>query len=188
MIPKANKPAVAPRPGAPGKPAAAPTRNAYRDAFLKGTGPAESAEVLFARCAELQDALEALRVRYEQFFLGLSRHPPRREHALLKSELLRLRSGFLRNTGVKFRATSSTTACWPTTACGNGPSGRWRTAPTDAIPSAPAGARKAQEARKRARPRASSMRWRSAFRRPRLRSPRLPSPPRRPAADSATRP
>ena len=61
---------------------------------------------LMARCAELDAALEALKVRYEQYFLGLHRLPPSEEHALVRSGILRLRSSPGRNTAVRFRAQS----------------------------------------------------------------------------------
>ncbi|WP_373047592.1 MXAN_5187 C-terminal domain-containing protein [Vulgatibacter sp.] len=82
-----------------------PSRNAYRAAFEQATQVASSAQTL-ERCAEVEAAVEALRVRYEQFFLGLTRKPPNEDHALVRSAVLQLRSGFVRNTSARFRVQS----------------------------------------------------------------------------------
>lgn len=80
-------------------------KNQYRKDFDRGT-TAESPEVQMARCADLEEAVEVLRVHYEHYFLGLVRKEPNKERDLLKTEVLRLKSSFLRNTGVKFRVAS----------------------------------------------------------------------------------
>jgi len=82
-----------------------PTRNAYRAAFEQATNVASATETL-GRCAEVEAAVEALRVRYEQFFLGLSRLPPSDDHALVRSAVLQLRHSFVRNTSARFRVQS----------------------------------------------------------------------------------
>lgn len=79
--------------------------NAYRAAFDAATRHATATETL-ARCAELEAAVEALRVRYEQYFLGLTRRAPAEDHALVRSALIRLRQSFVRNTSARFRMQS----------------------------------------------------------------------------------
>src|SRR5687768_16619635 len=81
------------------------SKNQYRKDFDKGT-VTESPEVQMARCADLEESTEVLRVHYEHYFLGLVRKEPNKERDLLKAEILRLKSSFLRNTGVKFRVMS----------------------------------------------------------------------------------
>jgi len=80
-------------------------QNAYRAAFEQATQIASSAETL-ERCAEVEAAVEALRVRYEQYFLGLTRTPPLDDHKLVRSAVLRLRQAFVRNTSARFRVQS----------------------------------------------------------------------------------
>lgn len=81
-------------------------RNDYREAFLKGTGQKQSTDEVLARTGELEAALEALKVSYEHFFLGLTRHTPRREHDVLRSSIVQLRGAFVRNTTARFRLNS----------------------------------------------------------------------------------
>lgn len=82
-----------------------PESNAYRIAFEEGTRFSTAVETM-QRCAELEQAIEALRVRYEQYFLGLTRLPPSEDHALVRSAVLRLRQSFVRNTSARFRVQS----------------------------------------------------------------------------------
>lgn len=89
----------------PKNPADKSPRNAYREAFEAGTKQSASPETL-ARCAELEAAVDSLKVRYEQYFLGLSRLPPLEDHALIRSALIQLRASFVRNTSARFRVQS----------------------------------------------------------------------------------
>lgn len=52
---------------------------------------------------ELEAEVEALRTRYEQFFLGLARVPPAEEHQRVRSALVRLRAASPRSAPVRFR-------------------------------------------------------------------------------------
>lgn len=58
------------------------------------------------RCGELEGALEGLKSRYEQFFLGMVRLPPADEHAAVRRAIERFRTTSGRNTSVRFRAQS----------------------------------------------------------------------------------
>lgn len=71
----------------------------------KGT-TSESTEQQMARCKDLEEAIEVLRTHYEHYFLGLVRQEPHRERDLLKKEIIRFKSSFIRNTAVKFRVAS----------------------------------------------------------------------------------
>lgn len=66
----------------------------------------ESSDDVQRECAEIEDALAVLRASYEQFFLGLERHPPTVAHQALKRRLGRLKGSLLRQTAVKFRVAS----------------------------------------------------------------------------------
>lgn len=78
-----------------------PERNTIRGEAERG--PAGQA---LERCLELERAVESLRIRYEQFFLGLTRRPPLEDHNFLRSAVLQLHAGNIRNTGVRFRVDS----------------------------------------------------------------------------------
>ena len=75
--------------------------------------PAPSGEILNRKiadggavareCGELEEAIAALRMSYEQYFLGIERKPPTLEHSELKKRIAGLRSGFIRQTALKFR-------------------------------------------------------------------------------------
>lgn len=54
-------------------------------------------------CEALEVALAELRAAYEQYFLGMERHPPTDQRKELKQRLARLKSGFIRQTAAKFR-------------------------------------------------------------------------------------
>ncbi|MBX7116401.1 MAG: hypothetical protein K1X64_18900 [Myxococcaceae bacterium] len=55
---------------------------------------------------ELEGELSALRVAFEQYFLGVERRPPTEKHDTLKRRLVQLRNTVVRQTAVKFRVQS----------------------------------------------------------------------------------
>jgi len=59
-------------------------------------------------CGEIEEAIAALRMSYEQYFLGIERKPPTLEHNELKKRINKLRGGFIRQTALKFRIQSIT--------------------------------------------------------------------------------
>jgi hypothetical protein len=65
-------------------------------------GKGSSAEVLQA-CELLEAELASLRSAYDQYFLGVDRHPPSRKHEDLKRHLTQLKGSFVRGTAAKFR-------------------------------------------------------------------------------------
>jgi hypothetical protein len=78
--------------------------------------PAPSGEILNRKiadggevakeCGDLEEAIAALRMSYEQYFLGMERRPPTTEHNELKKRMNKLRGGFIRQTALKFRIQS----------------------------------------------------------------------------------
>jgi hypothetical protein len=54
----------------------------------------------------LETALSELRARYEQYFLGVDRHPPTKAYDTTRQRLGRLRALFVRSAGLKFRIQS----------------------------------------------------------------------------------
>jgi hypothetical protein len=54
-------------------------------------------------CAKLEEEVEALKARYEMYFLGLERREPARERAEMKRRVAKLKGEFVRNTGLRFR-------------------------------------------------------------------------------------
>jgi hypothetical protein len=88
--------------GGAGPDRAAAPRNDRREAFRRGT-TVDTAEDQLGRAANLEESLEALRIRFEQYFLGVTRKPPVQERAALRSAILQLKAGFIRNTAAKFR-------------------------------------------------------------------------------------
>lgn len=63
-------------------------------------------EELTREVASVEEQVEQLKVRYEQWFMGLERREPGREREELKREAQRLKSTFTRNTGLRFRIQS----------------------------------------------------------------------------------
>jgi hypothetical protein len=60
-------------------------------------------ESLAEACGDLEEDLEALRARYEMYFLGVERREPAREREEIKRRVARLKGEFTRNTGLRFR-------------------------------------------------------------------------------------
>ncbi len=60
-------------------------------------------EVAAQECDAIEAELAALKVTYEQYFLGMERTPPTRTYEELKKRVERLKNSFVRNTGAKFR-------------------------------------------------------------------------------------
>ncbi|HSN16133.1 MAG TPA: hypothetical protein VLT61_15980, partial [Anaeromyxobacteraceae bacterium] len=85
------------RPGAPARPA--------REEDVLARAKREKDE-LEGACGEAEEELEEIKVRYEKYFLGVERKPPHREREELKKKVLRLKSAFTRNAGLKFRVQS----------------------------------------------------------------------------------
>ena len=83
------------RPGGPGS---------DRDLSAPDLGQALRAnEELARQLGDTEDRLEALRARYDMWFLGIERREPSREREELKREVNRLKTAFTHNTGLKFR-------------------------------------------------------------------------------------
>src|SRR5262245_21054787 len=57
-------------------------------------------------CSEVEEAIAALRVSYEQYFLGMERKPPSLEHNDLKKKIQRMKGFYVRQTALKFRVQS----------------------------------------------------------------------------------
>lgn len=81
-----------------------PRQSAARSPTHKpASADANSSENVLQECEALEAELASLRNLYEQYFMGLERHPPTNTHADLKKRFLRLKSGFIRSTAAKFR-------------------------------------------------------------------------------------
>ncbi len=63
-------------------------------------------EELADEAQKLEEELEALRARYDQYFLGLERREPVRWREELRKKVLRLKSAFTRNAGLRFKIQS----------------------------------------------------------------------------------
>lgn len=88
------------------------TPNAKSAAGAKALGERDSgvkksnSELVFKECDELEEEIAALKVTYEQYFLGNERLAPARAHEDLKKRLMRLKGSMVRNTAAKFRMNS----------------------------------------------------------------------------------
>lgn len=60
-------------------------------------------EALADACSKLEEDLEALKARFEMYFLGIERREPAREREEMKRRVARLKGEFTRNTGLRFR-------------------------------------------------------------------------------------
>jgi len=54
-------------------------------------------------CADLEEELEEIKVKYEMYFLGVERMEPSRRRDELKRNIARLKNAFTRNAGLRFR-------------------------------------------------------------------------------------
>jgi hypothetical protein len=63
-------------------------------------------EELGREASALEEGLELLRARYDQWFLGLERREPAREREEMRRQVARLKGVFTRNTGLRFRIQS----------------------------------------------------------------------------------
>jgi hypothetical protein len=54
-------------------------------------------------CGRLEEDLEALKARFEMYFLGVDRREPARERVELKRRVEKMKGEFTRNTGLRFR-------------------------------------------------------------------------------------
>jgi hypothetical protein len=88
-------------PARPGAPAAPEDPAAAR----------RQSEELSDACGKLEEELEALRARYELYFLGVERREPNRWRDEVKKKVNRLKEAFTRNTGLKFRLQSLHARC-----------------------------------------------------------------------------
>ncbi|HVI73510.1 MAG TPA: MXAN_5187 C-terminal domain-containing protein [Anaeromyxobacteraceae bacterium] len=60
-------------------------------------------EDLADACSKIEEELEALKARYEMYFLGIERREPVREREEMKRRVAHLKGEFIRNTGLRFR-------------------------------------------------------------------------------------
>ena len=67
------------------------------------SSPSKTHDALLKECEAIEAELAALKVAYEQYFLGAERHPPLRVHEALKKRVVKVQTGFVRNTAMKFR-------------------------------------------------------------------------------------
>jgi hypothetical protein len=61
---------------------------------------------ILKECSAVEIALEELKAAYEQYFLGIERLPPVKQHQTLRKRFEQLRSTFNRTTSVRFRVQS----------------------------------------------------------------------------------
>ena len=67
---------------------------------------ASSAEVIDTEVQAVEEELEALKARYDMYFLGVERREPNRWRDEIRKKVMRLKGAFTRNTGLKFRIQS----------------------------------------------------------------------------------
>ena len=63
-------------------------------------------EELEGECQQLEEELEELKAKYEQYFLGVERKEPLRRREEMRKRVLRVKEAFTRNTGLRFRLQS----------------------------------------------------------------------------------
>jgi len=91
------------RPGAPARPGLARSPPSAEDAIAKSKREKDELE---RECQEVEEELEALRARYDLYFLGIERREPNRWRGDLRKRVMRLKGAFTRNTGLTFRIQS----------------------------------------------------------------------------------
>ncbi len=63
----------------------------------------QAGDALADECQKLEEELEALKAKYEMYFLGVERREPIKWREDLKKKVLRIKGAFTRNTGLRFR-------------------------------------------------------------------------------------
>ena len=76
---------------------------ASEDAIAKSKREKEELE---GECHKLEEELEELKAKYEQYFLGVERKEPLRRREEMRKRVLRVKEAFTRNTGLRFRLQS----------------------------------------------------------------------------------
>jgi hypothetical protein len=90
-------------PQRPGAGAGAAARPSGEDAIQKSKREKDELEKATGR---IEEELEELKAKYDQYFLGNERREPARQRDELKKRVLKLKEAFTRNTGLKFRIQS----------------------------------------------------------------------------------
>jgi hypothetical protein len=90
------------KPGGPSRPGLAPAAKG-EDALARARREKDALE---GECQSVEEELEALKARYEQYFLGVERREPNHWREDVKKKVLRLKGAFTRNTGLRFRLQS----------------------------------------------------------------------------------
>lgn len=88
-------------PQKPGRPAGPPP-----SAEEAARAARHATDELADETGKLEEELEALKARYEQYFLGTERREPARWRDEVRKKVLRLKGVFTRNTGLRFRIQS----------------------------------------------------------------------------------
>jgi hypothetical protein len=91
------------KPGAASRPGLAKAPPSNEDAIAKAKREKDELE---KDAQSVEEELEALKARYDQYFLGIERREPNRWREELKKKVMRLKGAFTRNTGLKFRIQS----------------------------------------------------------------------------------
>jgi len=94
---------VALPPRIPQKPGFGQAPPASEDAIAKSRREKDELE---AEASRLEEDLEELKARYEQYFLGIERKEPARAREEMRKRVLRVKEAFTRNTGLRFRIQS----------------------------------------------------------------------------------
>jgi hypothetical protein len=84
------------RPGAPQKPGAPPP-------LEDSLATKRAGEILSDETSKTEEELEALKARYEMYFLGIEKREPARERSEMKRRVERLKETFTKNTALRFR-------------------------------------------------------------------------------------
>jgi hypothetical protein len=91
------------KPGAPQRPGGVTSHEAEKDSFAKAKREKDELE---GEAQAVEEELEELKARYDQYFLGIERRAPHRAREELKKRVLRLKSAFTRNAALRFRIQS----------------------------------------------------------------------------------
>jgi len=94
---------VALPPRSPLKPGGPQQPPASEDAIAKSR---REKDELGSEAQSIEEELEELKAKYEQYFLGVERKEPMRRREELRKRVLRMKEAFTRNTGLKFRIQS----------------------------------------------------------------------------------
>ncbi|MFO0582345.1 MAG: MXAN_5187 C-terminal domain-containing protein [Anaeromyxobacter sp.] len=96
-------PRIPGKPGSPQRAGGPPPQESEADALARAK---REKEQLSLEVKEIEEELERVKARYDQYFLGYERREPKREQSEIRKRVMLVKDAFTRNAALKFRIQS----------------------------------------------------------------------------------